>query len=439
MSDARRGLPPVSHFLTETRSSGFGARRVTHVARQVLADARSRLTADGDAPTREQLASELDRRLPPRPDEILNATGVVLHTNLGRAPWSESAIEAGSRAAGYSPVEFDLTGGTRGRRGGDAEDRLLAITGAEAALIVNNGAAAVLLALRELAKGREVVVSRGELVEIGGGFRVPDVLAESGARLVEVGTTNRTHLDDYRARINPETAAVLRVHHSNFRQEGFVASVDLEGLTSLGVPVVVDAGSGAIFEISDEPDVKSLLAAGADVVCFSADKLLGGPQAGIAVGRRALIERMRRQPLMRALRPGKVTLAALRATLDEWLTGAAPPVLRMIEYPVSELKVAVEGWLRQLPQVTAEVVEVDGAVGGGSVPARTWPSIGLAVNSPDPVRLQQALLRVPEPVLGRIHKGSLLLDARTVVPLGQGERLVASLRAALELLATDSK
>jgi L-seryl-tRNA(Ser) seleniumtransferase len=378
---------------------------------------------------RAALAVALERRLGP----VVNATGVVLHTNLGRAPWSARAVAAAAEAAGYCAVELDPGTGRRGHRGAGAEERLCALTGAEAALVVNNGAAAVLLALSALAAGRAVVVSRGELVEIGGGFRIPDVLAFSGARLVEVGTTNRTHRRDYEAAVAAgDVALVLQVHHSNFRQIGFVARPTLAELAGLGVPLVVDVGSGALAPLADEPTVGEALAAGADLVCFSGDKLFGGPQAGVVVGRERAVAVLRRHPLLRALRPDKVTLAALEATADDWLTGAPPPARRMIDADAAALRAAVEGWRAALPAgVEARVVAVEGEVGGGSVPGRTWPSWALAIRRPAPEPLRAALLAASPPVVARVRDDELLLDARTVVPLGQSDALLASLLAAL--------
>jgi L-seryl-tRNA(Ser) seleniumtransferase len=334
---------------------------------------------------------------------------------------------------GYCTVELDRGSGRRGHRGAEVEERLCALTGAEAALVVNNCAAAVLLVLRVLANGKRVLVSRAELVEIGGGFRVPAVLEESGAILTEVGTTNRTHLRDYQAALGPDVGAILRVHHSNFRQLGFVEEVALQELARLGPPLIVDAGSGALFDVGEEPLVPAQLAAGASLVCFSGDKLLGGPQAGIVVGNSELIARLRAQPLFRALRPDKITLAALEATLDDWLRGDPVPVRAMIETPIEMLRAAVEQWRRALPsQVQAEVVEVAGAIGGGSVPGRTWPSVALGIRSPDPEALRAALLEQTPIIVARIQHDTLLLDARTVVGVGQSAELLRGLLSALE-------
>lgn len=437
--DARRGLPAIDRLVTDELVERYGRARVVLAARRLVAEVRGAVAEGAAVPAVEVLRGRLERRLARRLGPVINATGVVLHTNLGRAPWSEGAIAAAAGAAGYCAVELDPASGRRGRRGAGAEERLCALTGAEDALIVNNCAAAVLLALSALAAGRGVAVSRGELVEIGGGFRIPEVLGLSGARLVEVGTTNRTHLRDYREAIEDpgrDVAAVLRVHHSNFRQIGFVSRPSMAELAGLGVPLVVDLGSGALAPVADEPSVPEALEAGADVVCLSGDKLLGGPQAGVVLGRRSALAALRKHPLFRAVRPDKVTLAALEATADDWLTGRPPPVRRMIDADPEALRAAVEAWRRALPRgVEARGVEVEGAVGGGSLPGRTWPSWALAITRPDPERLRAALLAGEPPVVGRIAGGALLLDARTIVPLGQGDALVAALRDALERLS----
>ncbi len=427
--DPRRALPAIDQLVTDALEARYGAARVRAEARRVVAQARDVALEQG-APSvealRERLAGALDVSVAP----MINATGVVLHTNLGRAPWSERARRAANAAMGYAAVELDARTGKRGRRAPGVERRLEALTGAEAALVVNNGAAALLLALSALARGGEVVVSRGQLVEIGGGFRIPEIMALSGATLREVGTTNRTHLRDFEAAAR-DAAALLWVHASNFRQVGFTTHPSIAALSQLAPPLVADVGSGALFELDDEPTVGEALAAGADVVCCSGDKLLGGPQAGLLFGSRDTIERLRRDPFMRAVRADKVTLAALEGTLDDLLLGEATPVRRMIEAPLAALDAACRAWLAALPEgADAEVVEVDGAIGGGSVPGRRWESRALAVRSPEPRRLFDALLAGEPRVLARVHRGRLLLDARTVAPLGQSDALEAALRRA---------
>ena len=342
---------------------------------------------------------------------VLNATGVIVHTNLGRAPLAEAAIDAVAAAArGYSNLELDLSTGARGSRHAHVSDLLRALTGAEAGMVVNNGAGAALLAAAALAgPGREVVVSRGQLVEIGGGFRVPDVIAQAGARLVEVGTTNRTRLADYSAALGPDTGAVLRVHQSNFRQLGFVEDVAIEALCELGVPVIDDVGSGALVALEDEPTVQRSVRAGAALVCFSGDKLLGGPQAGILVGRADTVEAARRHPLARALRIDKLSLAALEATLR--LHRDAPeeiPVLAMLRAPRERLQARAE---RLAEAIGGEVVEGVARVGGGALPLLELPGPVVAL---DDVALAAALRLGDPPVLGRVEDDRLLLDPRTL-------------------------
>lgn len=430
MTDPRAALPAVDRLLAPALVARYGHARVVSEARAVLEAARAEIAGGGRAASREALEARLVARLAVATRPVINATGVVLHTNLGRAPWPARAIEAAAAAAGYCSVEIDLESGRRGGRAAGVEARLRALCGAEAALAVNNGAAAVLLALTAVAAGRPVLVSRGELVEIGGGFRVPDVMAASGARLVEVGTTNRTHLRDFATALTPETAAVLRVHHANFRQIGFVARPALAELAGLGPPLLVDLGSGALADDEDEPTVPAALAAGAALVCMSGDKLLGGPQAGLVVGRRDLVELLRSHPLYRALRLDKVSMAGLEGTLDAWLCGEPVPVRQMIDVPLDVLRRAVEGWRDALAEtIPCSVRPVEATVGGGSLPGRVWPSYALAIRHPHPERLRAALLHGEPPVVGRVQGGELLLDARTVVPLGQGEALVAALRA----------
>jgi L-seryl-tRNA(Ser) seleniumtransferase len=330
-----RELPSVDNLLAAGRLQALadehGRDLVLEAARNTLARAREEIKAGfepGDLVGR--IEAELEQLLAPRLRRVINATGVVVHTNLGRATLSEEALaRVHEIGRGYSNLEYDLEAGTRGSRQDHLGALLRALTGAEAALVVNNNAAAVLLVLAAVAEGREVVVSRGELMEIGDGFRIPDVLVRSGARLVEVGTTNRTRLDDYERAVGPETAAILRVHQSNFRIVGFTEQTGLRELAKLadrqGLALVDDLGSGVLGELGDEPPVRGSLEAGAHLVTFSGDKLLGGPQAGIVVGRADLVERARRHPLQRALRPDKLTLAALEGTLALYRRGGAPP------------------------------------------------------------------------------------------------------------------
>ncbi len=374
---------------------------------------------------------------------MINATGVILHTNLGRAPLSQATLTAmAACAAGYSSLEYDLEAGARGSRHEHLGTLLRLLTGAESALIVNNNASSVLLALAALAAGREVVISRGQLVEIGGGFRIPDVLRQSGARLVEVGTTNRTYVEDYASAMTPDTALLLRVHASNFRVLGFVHNPTLAELVTLahrsGLPMVDDLGSGSLlpterFGLAHEPMVQESLAAGADLVCFSGDKLLGGPQAGILVGKTAAIAQLRRHPLTRALRPDKATIAGLHATLLHYVRGEAEsaiPVWRMISVTREELEARARRLAATLESLPVEVVPTEATVGGGSLPGETLPSAALAIWGAGSVAgLATQLRHWRTPIVGRIAEDRLLLDLRTVSP-DQDEELVAGMRDA---------
>ena len=366
-------------------------------------------------PLVDAVLEELARTRRPSLRRVLNATGVLVHTNLGRAPLAEAALaRVAEVGAGYSNLEYDVGRGERGSRQDHLAALLGQLTGAEAALVVNNNAAAVLLALAALADGREVVVSRGELIEIGDGFRIPDVLARSGARLVEVGTTNRTRAEDYERAIGPETALILRVHQSNFRVVGFTERPDLAPLGRIakraGLPLVDDLGSGAVVAVGDEPTPAESLRAGADLVCFSGDKLLGGPQAGIVVGRAELVEKLRRHPLQRALRADKLTLAALEGTLalalDPEKRGEIP-VLRMLHEPVEAVQARAE---RLAGLVGGEVEETVARVGGGALPLAELPSAACAVEE----ELAEALRLGGPPVVGIVRDGRLLLDCRTL-------------------------
>ena len=358
---------------------------------------------------------------------VLNATGVIVHTNLGRAPLSDAARRAVSRiAAGYSNLELDLETGARGSRQEHVEALLAELTGGEAALVVNNGAAAVLLATAALAgPGRVVIVSRGQLVEIGGGFRIPEVIAQSGATLVEVGTTNRTRVNDYRDAIasrEQEVGAVLRVHPSNFRSIGFVEEVSIEELSGLGVPVIDDVGSGVLADgslaLSDEPGVRRSVAAGAALVCCSGDKLLGGPQAGLLIGTAAAVTAARRHPLARALRIDKLSLAALEATLALYREPERArreiPVLAMLEVSAQELSERCTQLAEAIGE-PAEIVQSVGRVGGGALPLLELegPAVALNVDA-DPAVIVRMLRAADPPVIARIHDGRVLLDPRTL-------------------------
>jgi len=404
-----RDLPSVDELARDA-----GDPLAVDAARVVLARAREEIRQGedpGDLAAR--LTHELASARTPRLRRVLNATGVVVHTNLGRAPLAPEAIARVREAArGYSNLELDLADGTRGSR----QDHLAALvgrlTGAEASLVVNNNAAAVLLALAALGEGREVIVSRGELLEIGDGFRIPDVLARSGARLVEVGTTNRTRVSDYEKAIGPETALVLRVHQSNFRVVGFTELPKLEELAAVahahGLPLVDDLGSGALGDVPGEPSARESLAAGADLVCFSGDKLLGGPQAGIVAGRADLVEKLRRHPLQRALRVDKLTLAALEGTLLLHLDAPSRvPVLRMLREDAETVRARAQ----RLAELTGGTVEETVArVGGGALPLAELPSFACALDE----SLAAPLRDGAPPVVGIVRDGKLLLDCRTL-------------------------
>ena len=427
-----RDLPSVDRLLAEEPLASAPRALATAAARAALEHARTAIRAGAEpGDVVESARVELERLRSPSLKRVLNATGVIVHTNLGRAPLAASALAHVTEVAGgYSNLELDLTAGTRGSRQDHVADALRRLTGAEAALVVNNNAAAVLLALAALAEGREVIVSRGELVEIGDGFRIPDVLARSGAHMVEVGTTNRTRADDYERAIGPETAAILRVHQSNYRIVGFTAAVATRELAQLaqraGLPLVDDLGSGALHELGDEPTAAASLAAGADLVCFSGDKLLGGPQAGIVVGRAELVERLRRHPLQRALRADKLTLAALEGTLallaDPERARGEIPVLRMLDEPLQVVRARAE---RLAALVDGEVEETVARVGGGALPLAELPSAACAVEEElaTPLRLGEP------PVVGIVRDGRLLLDARTLTE-AEVDLTAAAVRAA---------
>jgi L-seryl-tRNA(Ser) seleniumtransferase len=413
---ALRGLPSVDVLLCDERLAGEPRPLVLAAARAALENARAEIRAGGEAGDLvERTLAELASVRRPSLRRVLNATGVIVHTNLGRAPLAAEALaRVAEIGGGYSNLELDLTTGRRGSRQDHLAALLRRVTGAEATLVVNNNAAAVLLALAALAEGREVIVSRGELVEIGDGFRIPDVLARSGARLVEVGTTNRTRAEDYERAIGPETALLLRVHQSNFRVVGFTERPGLDRLAAvakrLGVPLVDDLGSGAFLELEGEPAVPGSLRAGADLVCFSGDKLFGGPQAGIVAGRADLVERLRRHPLQRALRADKLTLAALEGTLSIYLDPASAvdiPVLRMLREPADAVRRRAE---RLAGAVSGELEETVARVGGGALPLTELPSFACAVEE----ELAAALLAGDPPVIAVVRDGRTLLDCRTL-------------------------
>jgi len=367
-------------------------------------------------------ATQLDRR---RIRRVINATGVVLHTNLGRAPLSEAAIAGANEAAAYATVEFDLEAGERATRAPVAATLLATLTGAEDALVVNNNAGALLLALAAIGRGREVIVSRGELIEIGGEFRLPEIMEASGAILREVGTTNRTHAKDYRKAMSERTALVLKVHPSNFRVVGFTTEPPLDDVIAIahesGVPVLFDTGSGLLApddRLTNEPDASTALAAGCDLVCFSGDKLLGGPQAGVLAGRRSLIEACRRNPIARAVRADKLTLAAMEATTLAHARGRSDelPTARGIALSPVEIRRRVEAVTAALPEGRAEARPGESVTGGGSLPGQTLATVVLAVPGSGANALATRLRRNDPPIVARVEHDALIIDLRTVSP-----------------------
>lgn len=428
-----RKLPSVDELLGDAQVQALLARHprpvVVRAARAAVDQARRRLLGGETEASvgAEQVARAVAEALRPGLARVINATGVILHTNLGRAPLAApAAARMAEVAQGAVDLEYDLGLGARGARGAAAMELLAELCGAESALAVNNNAAAVLLALSVLARGREVIVSRGELVEIGGGFRIPEVLAQSGARLVEVGTTNKTRAADYAAAIGPETASLLKVHQSNFRMVGFTEEATLGELAELarprGLPLLFDLGSGCMVEplaaeLPPEPTPARALRAGADLVCMSGDKLFGGPQAGLVVGSKALVERLARHPLMRALRVDKTTLAALEATLALYRDGREGeiPAIRMLRESVASVLVRAQRLAERLAAagVAGEVVATSSQVGAGSIPGASLASAAVALSG-DPEALAARLRQGDPPAVARIHEGRLLLDVRTV-------------------------
>jgi len=457
VADVRRGLPSVDAVLRlpalQPLLAAYARPAVTGLVREALAAARA---GTGETPpttgeVAERVATLAHERWRVGPRPVINATGVILHTNLGRAPLSRAAADAAlTVACGYSALEFDTRSGKRGSRHDHLTPLLREVTGAEDGIAVNNTAAALVLALAALCRRREVIVSRGQAVEIGGGFRIPDIMRQSGATLVEVGTTNRTRLSDYEEALTERTGAILRVHSSNFRIIGFTESVSVAQLAPLararGVPLIDDVGSGALLDVrryglAAEPLVRDSVSAGADLVLFSGDKLLGGPQAGVIVGRAASVARLRKHPLMRALRLDKVTIALLSATLLHYVRGEAEreiPVWRMIAARPQALEARARAWLRVLPAldgVAAAVEPVSSTIGGGSLPGETLPSYALTLRAARrPAAWAMgvaAALRTGEPaVVARVEDDRLVVDPRTVLP-EEGDRLVAALNAAL--------
>ena len=439
-------IPKVDRILCWPEITGLLEKHprpeVLVAVRTVLDQLRDHVRNNGDAASLDpgriaaRISSELASRFRPSLNAVVNCTGVVVHTNLGRSPLADEAEEAIHRvAAGYSNLEFDLQTGERGTRYAHVEGLICELTGAEAALVVNNNAAAVILALSSLSRGREVIVSRGELVEIGGSFRIPDVMCQSGAALVEVGTTNRTHIQDFQTAITDATALLLKVHTSNFAILGFTAEATVAEMSLLGqesgIPVMLDAGSGCLIDlspygISGEPTIRQYLDAGADVVTLSGDKLLGGPQAGLIAGKCKFIEPMKRHPLLRALRMDKLSLAALEATLrlyrDDRRALAAIPTLRMLTLTAEQLTRRADVIARRLRRILPDTVRLvkqsgESSAGGGSFPLLQLPTtlIEVRIGGHSPQKIEVALRRATVPVIGRIHRDRFLLDVRTVM------------------------
>jgi L-seryl-tRNA(Ser) seleniumtransferase len=440
-----RNLPSIDQLLQNpvvaTWIAEYGRPLTIDALRQALEEAREGYKVSKEVPSLDQLLEDARTMLKtwasPSLQPVINATGVILHTNLGRAPLSPSAIKAIQDVAlGYSNLEYELPEGKRGSRLVHAESLLTRLTQSEAALIVNNNAAAVLLVLSAFAKRRAVIIARSQLVEIGGGFRIPDVMKQSGARLFEVGTTNRVHPSDYHTAVDEASPAIiLHAHRSNFRISGFTSEPSLFDLAEIahqaGIPLIDDLGSGALldtaqFGLGHEPTVSESLAAGSDLVCFSGDKLLGGPQAGIIIGKSELIARLKIHPLARAIRADKLCLAGLSATLLHYLKDEAIteiPIWRMIAMSADVLRKRVQNWTKILG--IGDVIESNSTIGGGSLPDETLPTFVLALSVPSPNRALERLRTCKPPVIARVDGNKVLFDPRTIMPEQETDLLTA--------------
>jgi L-seryl-tRNA(Ser) seleniumtransferase len=446
-----RSLPAVEKLLQNPQVAGwiaeYGRRLVIDAIRETLESIRSSFTESSKLPSTESIFENIHDRLENWTEQslvpVINATGVILHTNLGRAPLSQAALQATYQiAAGYSTLEYDLSKGGRGSRSIHAESLLKRLTGTEAAMVVNNNAAAVLLILSALARRRNVVIARSQLVEIGGGFRVPDVMRQSGAKLVEVGTTNRVHLSDYETALSENNISlVMRAHRSNFRIIGFTSEPSLAEIVQAahqaGVSVVDDLGSGSFFDttqfgLGHEPMVQESLAAGVDLVSFSGDKLLGGPQAGIILGKADLISKLKKHPLARAVRADKLCLASLAATLLHYLKSEALsqiPVWQMISEPLEVIQQRAEHWVEYLKQ--ADLVSGQSTIGGGSLPGECLPTWLVALRVNNPVNSLETLRKLNPPIIARLENDRLVLDPRTVL-LFQEEIMLSNFQQILQ-------
>ncbi len=442
-----RDLPSVDQLLQRADSllERFGRPLTVDALRLTLDEARTRIKTDGESalPASDTILADAESCLSawtsPSLVRVINATGVILHTNLGRAPLSESAIEAMKNAAAeYSSLEFDLESGKRGSRLVHAESILQKLLGVDAALVVNNNASAVLLALTALANRKRVVIPRSQLVEIGGGFRVPDVMKQSGAKLVEIGTTNKVRLSDFKEALEEPVALVMRAHRSNFKIVGFTEEPELAKIVEVAhqmeVPVLDDLGSGALIDtakygLGHEPTVQESLAAGVDLVCFSGDKLMGGPQAGIIVGKKNLIDKIKKHPLARAVRANKISLAGVTATLLHYLKDEAEreiPVLKMMSLTAEQVKIRAEAWRDAAGQ--GEVVRSESTVGGGSLPEESMPTLVLSLQVKSPDKFMSRLRESNPPVIARTENDRVLFDPRTVL---NDQLFLASLQEAL--------
>lgn len=448
-----RKLPKVDHFLHDPACRSWiavhGRELVVDALREAISSARARIARGEPCPPADRIFAEAERRLAdeakPSLRPVINASGVIIHTNLGRSPLSEDAISAMTQVAkGYSNLEFDLATGERGSRYEHCGALLASLTGAEDGIVVNNNASSLLLILQAVAAAREIIISRSQLVEIGGGVRIPEIMQEFGIKLVEVGTTNRTYTRDFERAITERTAALMIIHRSNFRISGYTFDPPIQELAELardrGVVLIDDVGSGTLLDtapygLGHEPMVQERVAAGADVVCFSGDKLLGGPQAGYIVGKKPLITVMKRAPLLRALRVDKVTLAGIEATLRHYRRGNALeriPIWRAIAASLGEIDQRARAWKERLgasdPRV--QVVEALSPVGGGSLPELTLPTRALAIAVDNPNELARALRLADPPVVARVEDDRVIFDPRTVMPAEQ-DTLLDALRARL--------